>query len=157
MYLTLYGDFQTRIVSPPFKADDQITDSLFDTSFTNPVPSLFTLASRTTIDTSVDPLASMVTEYIATSGKYGIVPPTAPPPEAAERSFGLPSVFSTMQVYLEKEPGLGLNPSMKLTDLSKKLSTSFNPEGTKISVFASNKTDHSRYMTTIPLIDFGKS
>ena len=130
LYLTLYGDFQTRIIGPPFKVDDQITGS----SFTNPVPSLLTPASRTTIDTSVDPLASIVTEYIATSGKYGIVPPTVPPPEAAERVFGLPLVFATMQMYTEKEPGLGADPGVKLTELSKKLAASLEQEGAKICV-----------------------
>ncbi|KAH0795068.1 hypothetical protein GPJ56_001023 [Histomonas meleagridis] len=156
LYLTLYGDFQTRIINPPYKVNDHINDSLFDTAFINTVPSLFTLASRTTIDTSVDPLASMVTEYIATSGKYGIVPPTAPPPEAADRVFGLPSVFATMQMYIDEEPGLGVEMGTKLNELSKSLAEAFNTDGKRISVFASNKLESGNDMTTIPLIDFGK-
>ena len=156
LYLSLYGDFETRIINP-ISQNDLITDPLFETTFRNPVPSLFTLASLSTIDTSVDPLASMVTEYIATSGKCGIVPPTAPPPEKPEKLFELPSIFASMQMYVEDEPSLALNKSNKMNDISKNLAKMLNPEHEKISIFSVQNKKNYHKLTTLPLIDFGNS
>lgn len=122
LYLTLTDDFSTRVVPPPYVVDESNTDALFEQNFVNPLASLFTLASLTQLDTTVDPLASMVTEYIATSGKYGIVPPTAPPPEPPQNQIELPSIFATMQLADEMDPMFDVDETATdLTQLSDEL------------------------------------
>lgn len=110
LFLSLAGDFATRIVQliDVEEKDDDTSESfankpeyLLDAKYHNPVPSLFTLATLVNIDVNVDPIAAMVTEYVATSGRFGIVPPTAPPPEPPKTEFGLPSIFATMNTKTE--------------------------------------------------------
>lgn len=103
LYLTLTEDFSTHVAQDiQFNEEDESvaeictqSNLLVETQFSNPVPSLFTLATLNTVDLTVDPVASMVAEYAATSGKYGIVPPTNAPPTAPAQIFMIPSIFST--------------------------------------------------------------
>lgn len=132
LFLSLTGDFSTRVVQAAQLEDrnDEIgdtfsnkPDSLLDAKFSNPIPSLFTLASLTNVDVSVDPIAAMVTEYVATSGRFGIVPPTAPPPEPSNQQFKFPSIFSTMQLQneIENDGDFDFNPDsskVKKTSIS---------------------------------------
>jgi hypothetical protein len=106
LFLSLSGDFATRVAKPPVVTeesddDDKPASPLFETTFSNPIPSLFTLATLTGMDVEVNPVASMVAEYVATSGKYGIVPPTAPPPNAPTTQMATPAVCATMQTAQE--------------------------------------------------------
>jgi hypothetical protein len=111
LFLSLSGDFAARVARPPVIAEDlEATESqLFETSFINPIPSLFTLATLSTLDVSVEPIASMVTEYVATSGRYGIVPPTAPPPSAPPSATAIPAIYATMQSASERNGDIGFD------------------------------------------------
>lgn len=103
LYLTLAEDFATHVAQDiRYNEEDESvaeictqSNLLCETQFSDPVPSLFTLATLNTVDLSVDPVASMVAEYAATSGKYGIVPPTNAPPLPPTEMFMIPSIFST--------------------------------------------------------------
>lgn len=101
LFLSLAGDFSTRVAKTIEISEstdkDHVSSPLFEKNFHNPIPSLFTLAALATGDTSFDPVASMVTEFVATSGRYGIVPPTAAPPTAPEGPMRLPAIFSTLE------------------------------------------------------------
>lgn len=105
LFLSLSGDFATRVARPPAVAEEDDTGDLrlFEANFINPIPSLFTLATLSTVDVSVEPIASMVAEYVATSGRYGIVPPTAPPPQAPAYQMVMPAIFATIQSPAEKD------------------------------------------------------
>ncbi|EAX98148.1 hypothetical protein TVAG_332580 [Trichomonas vaginalis G3] len=166
LFLSLSGDFATRVPRPIEMDSDELipeqqntSELLFEQNFVNPVPSLFTLASLNSIDMSVDPLASMVTEYIATSGRYGIVPPTAPPPEAPKTQFALPVIFSTMQLQDEVDPDaddLDFDPNeTDLTEISALLGAKLKEDAPQLSVMrpAPKWTDR-KTMMTIPLVEF---
>ena len=164
LFLSLSGDFATRVPRPFEESDNSAIDQsntselLFEQNFVNPVPSLFTLASLTNVDMSVDPLASMVTEYIVTSGKYGIVPPTAPPPDAPKTPFALPVIYATMQLADEIEPDEEFEFDANendLSELSKMLSAKLKDDAPQLSVMhpAPKWTDR-KTMMTIPLVEF---
>ena len=166
LFLSLSGDFATRVPRPiEAENDDAAIDQgntselLFEQNFVNPVPSLFTLASLTNVDMSVDPLASMVTEYIVTSGRYGIVPPTAPPPEGPKTQFALPVIFATMQLADEIEPDdeeCEFDPNENdLSELSAMLGAKLKEDAPQLSVMhpAPKWTDR-KTMMTIPLVEF---
>ena len=170
LFLSLSGDFSTRVprifnINNSFDEDiiegSNTSELLFEQNFMNPIPSLFTLASLTNIDMSVDPLASMVTEYIVTSGKFGIVPPTAPPPEAPKIPFALPVIFATMQFEDEIEPDieeLDFDPNdIDLSEISIKLSEKLKEGLPLLSVsHPTPKWVDRKQMMTIPLIEFTK-
>lgn len=166
LFLSLSGDFATRVPRPietdtddPIPEQVNTSELLFEQNFVNPVPSLFTLASLNSVDMSVDPLASMVTEYIATSGRYGIVPPTAPPPEAPKTQFALPVIFATMQLQDEIDPeadDLEFDPNeTDLSDISALLGAKLKEDAPQLSVMrpAPKWTDR-KTMMTIPLVEF---
>ena len=111
LFLGLTGDFSTRVPQEIIwnEENEQFHNStrqsvlLSDATFSNPVQSLFTLATKSTADTSFDPVASLVSEYVETSGRFGIIPPTAPPFTQPSSQFMLPSIFSTMITKNELE------------------------------------------------------
>ena len=165
LFLSLSGDFATRVPRPFEKENDNslvdqsnTSELLFEQNFINPVPSLFTLASLTNVDMSVDPLASMVTEYIVTSGKYGIVPPTAPPPEAPKTPFALPVIYATMQLADEIEPDEEFEFDANendLSELSVLLGAKLKDDAPQLSVMhPAPKWTDKKTMMTIPLVEF---
>ncbi|OHT05372.1 hypothetical protein TRFO_05955 [Tritrichomonas foetus] len=111
LFLGLAGDFSTHVSHAISLSDvDEIvydnskaSRQLVDVTLADPVQSLFTLATKNSVDMTVDPVASMVSEYVATSGRYGIVPPTAPPSVAPNTEFLMPSIFCTMLTRNELE------------------------------------------------------
>ena len=142
LYLALSEDFSTHVASPIkfFEEDESVaegklrSDILQETILNKSVPSLITLATINTVDTSVDPVASMVSEYVATSGKYGIIPPTAPPPIPCSEAFKIPSIFSTMttsnEIYDDTNNSIDfnthLNENIKLSkELMSKVKLNF--------------------------------
>jgi hypothetical protein len=114
LFLALSGDFGTKAGRlPALLDDDGELEPLFETGFSNPIPSLLTIATLTGVDVKVDPIASMVAEYVATSGKYGIVSPTAPPPQPPQGKMKLPVIFATAQTPEEANgqiPELAFDP-----------------------------------------------
>lgn len=111
LFLGLAGDFSTYVskaipineVSQSVAEGSRPSSLLIDVKFNKKFQSLFTLATVNNVDASVDPVAAMVAEYVATSGRYGIVPPTAPPSEPPKKEFLMPSIFATMMTKHEIE------------------------------------------------------
>ena len=111
LFLSLAGDYSTRFVSVTdnnIRSNDQ-KDSyqlLRDAHFINPTPNLFTVLSQQKYDNvEVHPLASLVTEYVATSGKYGIFPPTEPPTDQPRKPLVLNPIYASVPPVEDQEIG----------------------------------------------------
>ena len=111
LFLGLAGDFSTYVAKSiqPNEINQSVAEGsrpsslLVNVNFKKNIQSLFTLATKSNVDVSVDPVAGMVAEYVSTSGRYGIVPPTAPPTEPPKKEFLMPSIFATMTTKNEIE------------------------------------------------------
>ena len=152
LYLSLFSDFATRFIRPYTETDLHDDDPLFENNFRNPIPSLYTVALMSNIDTTVDPLASMVAEYVSTSGRYGIVPPTAPPPDPPSGEFELPAVFATMDPNTDDEDGI--DEALDLTSISREIGATMHRDGEHPSIFSNNKRYDPKAMMCLPLADF---
>lgn len=127
LFLSLAGDFATR-VAPEIGVWESTTNtsyvtSLMESTFRNPIPTLFSLDTISTGDTSVEPLAAVVTEYIATSGRHGIIPPGAPPLDPPDKEMEIPAIFATLspeEVDGEVDPGIDVTSDI-ITNLSTEL------------------------------------
>lgn len=119
LFLTLSEEFSIKAADEVQLRDTDMSVNdmslrsslLCHTQFKNPSPSLFTLATLNTFDVSVDPVASMVAEYVETSGKNGLVPPTAAPQQEPNGLMKLPSIFSTMEIEDEDETTIDIDPT----------------------------------------------
>lgn len=150
LFLGLAGDFSTYVskslqlteVDQSVAEGSRPSSLLINVDFKKGVQSLFTLATKSNVDVSVDPVAGMVAEYVATSGRYGIVPPTAPPTEPPNTEFLMPSIFATMTTKNEIEGNddstfQDFDPlneenqkiSMKLAEMLKAKCRPLNPAG----------------------------
>ena len=147
LYLSLFKDFSTRVISNRITTNELAEDNpLFEQNFINPIPSLFTLNSSVTSDVDIDPLATMVTEYLSTSGKYGIVPPTAPPTQPPNSHFALPPIFATMQPYTDKDPAFKFDESLvDFQFLSSQFSSRILQNANKISIKDSQQQSKINY------------
>ena len=123
LFLSLSGDFSTRVAKTIEISEstdkDHVSSPLFERTFHNPIPSLFSLATVTAVDTGVDPVASMVTEFVATSGKHGIVPPTAAPSDPPDGPLRLPAIFSTLESKHEMDDSYSLPFDPDSSEISK--------------------------------------
>ena len=149
LYLSLSGEFSIHVQAPIslYEFDDStkegsnISTILYESSFSNPIPSLFTLASINNVDASVHPIAAMVSEYVATSGRFGTIPPTAPPVEPASDKMELPSIFSTIENQNEIDSPYEYDFDVKsdeVTSFSKELANSLK-SSIKVSLTGDNK------------------
>ncbi|KAH0786821.1 hypothetical protein GPJ56_009198 [Histomonas meleagridis] len=140
LYLALASEFSIRVPQPisfvdfdeSTKEGSNVSFLLSESKFNNPIPSLFTLANMNNVDVSVDPIAAMVSEYVSTSGRFGTIPPTAPPVEQAKDKFTLPSIFASMETKNEMEMysvdiGFDVN-SKEVLELSEQLSDALEKE-----------------------------
>ena len=92
MYINLCGDFSTKFVD---------ISSLFKKRFANPFPSIAAISNDVE---EIDPLAKLVTEYVATSEESTSFPPTVPPMYEDDTDFIAPCIFQTIDPEDEEAP-----------------------------------------------------
>jgi hypothetical protein len=153
LYLSLFGDFEARVVPPCIWPDVETGEDepLVDVPFVNRIPSLIMAASRPS-EAGVDPLAAMVVEYVATTGKFGIVPPTAPPPDSAPATpLQFPAVFGTIAPTCE----IMQHEEVNLAQIAAELAPTMLAAGGKIpSIFSDFPPVNPREVGIAPLIRF---
>ena len=152
LYLSLSGNFSTRIFRSYTESHLSDDSPLFENNFRNPIASLFTVASMSHAEADVDPLASMVAEYVATSGRYGIVPPTAPPPDAPRGKLEMPAIFATMDPNIEDEDVVDDTPDLAV--LSREIGAILHENGEHPSIFKNEKRYDPNATLCLPRADF---